>query len=47
MRNLVIGFIIGMILGGSIAYAATRATLQNGSGVEIGTATSPIYIQGV
>jgi hypothetical protein len=47
MKNLFIGFIIGLILGGGIAWAATRAVLQSGSGEELGTTTNPLYIQGV
>ena len=47
MRNFIIGFVVGMTLSGGIAYAAVAATLQNGSGIEIGTPENPLYIQSV
>ena len=46
-RDIIVGIIIGMMLGGTIAYAATRAVLEDGSGNELGTATNPIYVNGV
>lgn len=47
MRNLLIGIIIGLTLGGGMAWAATRCSLQSGDGRELGTTTNPLYIQGV
>lgn len=46
IRGLIIGLIIGSA-GIGIAWAAERATLQNGAGVEIGTASNPLYITSV
>ena len=47
MQGLLIGILLGMLVGGGAVYAATRAVLQDGSGNELGTATNPIYINGV
>lgn len=45
MRKFIYGFIIGAVLASVVtAYAAQRAKLQNGSGVEIGTASNPLFI---
>lgn len=44
MRNIFIGVIIGMLLGGGIVYAAQRVVLVNGQGSELGTASNPINI---
>jgi len=46
MKNFVIGLIIGLMLGGGVTWAAaTRVSLQNGAGAEIGTQTSPVYVK--
>lgn len=42
--NIFIGIVIGMALGGSIAWAAMRITLQSGSGIEAGTTANPLVI---
>ena len=44
MKNLIIGIIIGMAISAPIAWAASRMTLVNGQGIEIGTASNPLYI---
>jgi type III secretory pathway component EscT len=46
-KGLIIGVIIGIAVGAPVAWAAARATLQNGQGVEIGTASNPLYIQSI
>lgn len=46
IRGLIIGLFIGSTIIG-VAWAAERATLQNGAGVEIGTASNPLYIVSV
>ena len=45
IKGLIIGVIIGIAVGAPVAWAAARATLQNGQGVEIGTESNPIYIE--
>jgi hypothetical protein len=45
MKNMVIGVVIGLFIGGGIAFAASRGVLQNGNGVEVGTASNPLVIQ--
>ena len=48
MKNFITGFIIGaMIATAATAYAASRMVLVNGSGVEIGTTTNPLYAEAV
>ena len=44
MKKFLVGFLLGMLLGGGIAWAATRAVLQDGNGNELGTAANPLYI---
>jgi len=44
MRKFIIGFMIGLILGGTCAWAATGITLRNGSGDEVGTTTNPLVV---
>jgi len=44
MRNLVIGIIIGMLVGGGVAFAATRhIILQSANGIAI-SASNPLPI---
>jgi len=48
MRNFIFGLLIGLVLGGGIAWAATvYISLQDASGTEFGTESNPIYIEGV
>lgn len=47
MRNFVIGMIIGTLLGGTLAWAATRVTLQSGNGAELGTTSNPLFIESI
>lgn len=45
MKNFVIGLLIGITLGGGIAYAATRnIILQSADGIAI-SASNPLPIQ--
>lgn len=45
MRNLIIGIIIGTVLGGGIAWAATyNIKLQTSNGVAV-SASNPLPIQ--
>lgn len=45
MNKFIIGFVIGLILGASVtAYAAAHYVWVNGNGVELGTATNPVYV---
>jgi len=46
-KPFLIGLIAGLLLGSGIAWAASRITLVNGSGNEIGITGSPLYVQGV
>ncbi len=46
-KYIVIGIIIGALIGMPLAWAASRITLQNGSGEEVGTAANPLIVQGV
>ena len=45
MQGLIIGTIIGLLVGGTVVYAASRATLVKGDGTEIGTTANPIVVQ--
>ena len=45
MKNFCLGFIIGGIILGGVAFAASRMTLQNGAGEEVGTTANPLTIQ--
>ena len=48
MKNFVIGVLVGLILGGGIAWAySVGVTLQDSTGNVTGTSSNPIYIQGV
>jgi hypothetical protein len=47
MKNLITGMLIGMILGGGIAWAAQGLVLQSGNGRELGTTANPMYIQAI
>ena len=47
MRNFIVGLMIGLLLGGGIAWAATRAVLQGGNGQELGTAANPLQVQSI
>lgn len=48
MKRFIYGLILGLILGTAItAYAATHYVWVNGTGVEIGTASNPVYITNV
>lgn len=45
VKKFIIGFIVGSLLGGGIAYAATRnIILQSADGIAI-SAANPLYIQ--
>jgi len=44
-NGFIVGLLIGSILSGTYVYAATRIKLVNGAGIEIGTASNPLYIQ--
>ncbi len=47
-KYIFIGILIGMLIGGSIAWAASRIVMVSGaSGAELGTATNPLIVQGV
>lgn len=45
MRNFIIGLIVGIMLCGSFAYAASRIVLVNGSGNELGTSANPLIVR--
>ena len=48
MKQFIIGFIIGAFLATAItAYAASRWVWVDGNGVELGTASNPIYATAV
>ena len=47
MKNLIIGLLIGLVLGGGIALAAQGLVLQSGNGRELGTTANPMYIQAI
>ena len=44
MRNILIGVIIGLLIGGGIAWAAGQFMWVDGSGYSVGTATKPVYV---
>lgn len=44
MRNFIIGIAIGLVLGGGVAWAAMRISLQDGAGNELGNTANPINI---
>jgi hypothetical protein len=44
MKNIIIGIVIGLILGSTIAWAAMRIQLDDGNGNILGTTASPLYI---
>ena len=47
MRNFIIGLLVGMAFVG-VAWAAQGITLVSGvGGAELGTASNPLYVQGV
>ena len=46
IKSLVVGIIIGVTIVG-IAWAAQGIVLVNGSGNEVGTTASPLYVQAV
>lgn len=45
MRNFIMGLIVGILLGGGVAWAAMRVSLQDGTGNEVGTTSNPLYIE--
>lgn len=45
MRNFFIGVMLGMLVGGGIAWAASSIVWVNDAGQAMGTASNPIYIQ--
>ena len=45
MKNFIIGLIIGLVLGGSLAWAAGSIIWVDDSGKAMGTESNPIYIQ--
>jgi hypothetical protein len=47
MRNIIIGVIVGLLVGGGIAWAAVSITLRNGQDIEVGTSANPIYIHSI
>ena len=48
MRNLTIGIIIGMMIGGGVAWAAAKGIVWvDGGNNAMGTATNPVYIQSI
>ena len=44
MKKFILGLIIGLLLGGSLVWAAGRITLEDGRGAEIGTTANPLVI---
>lgn len=45
MKNFILGVIVGLLVGGGIAYAAGRVILINTAGAHIGTTSNPLYIK--
>lgn len=45
MKKFIVGLLIGLTLGGGIAWAASRVSLQNGAGLEVGTTSNPLYVK--
>ena len=45
LQGIIIGVLAGMLLGGTVVYAASRATLVSGNGNELGTTSNPIVVQ--
>lgn len=46
MKYFIIGFILGTLITGGIAFAYMEITLQDARGNAIGTAANPLYIIG-
>lgn len=44
MKNIIIRIIIGLAIGGGIAWAFTEICLQDITGNYVGTASNPLYI---
>lgn len=44
MKNFILGLLIGLALGGGIAWAAQGVHLERGNGTEIGTTENPVYV---
>lgn len=45
MKNFIIGLIVGVMIGGGMAWAAVRIQLDGGNGNILGTTASPLYVQ--
>lgn len=44
LKYIAIGFVIGLLMGGGIVWAATSIVWVNDSGAAMGTASNPVYI---
>ena len=46
MKNLIIGFLIGLVLGGGVGYAYgyLNIHLQDANGNDFGTTSNPVYV---
>ena len=47
MRKFIMGFIFGIIVGGTFVVYADVGVLFGSNNVEKGVATNPLYVQGV
>ena len=45
MKNFLIGIMCGLVLSGGVAWAATRCSLQDGIGREVGTTSNPLIVE--
>ena len=44
-KDILLGILIGAMVFAPLAWAASRITLVNGSGVEMGTSASPLIVK--
>jgi hypothetical protein len=44
MKRFILGLVIGLVIGGGVAFAASRIVLVNGTGNEIGNTSNPVYV---
>ena len=45
MKKFIAGLIVGIVLGGGIAWAASSIRWVDNSGVLVGTSSNPVYVQ--
>lgn len=47
MRNLIVGILIGLVLGGTLAWAALEINITDGRGNILGIQSNPLKVIGV